>query len=42
MTVTSSGDGDVRLSQGEAVFVPASDGRLSAHGTGTIVQADVP
>jgi mannose-6-phosphate isomerase len=42
MTVSTSGDGSMDLRRGESAFVPASDGTLSACGTGTIVQADVP
>lgn len=37
----ASGDA-LLLRQGDAAFVPASDGALSASGDGTIVQADVP
>lgn len=32
----------VELRRGEAIFVPASDGRIDVAGQGTIVQADVP
>lgn len=38
------GAGDERtvLERGQAVFVRADEGRVSVHGTGTLVQADVP
>lgn len=42
VTVTSRQDGDLELTRGQAAFVPASDGALSASGEGTLVQADVP
>ncbi|WP_240646158.1 mannose-6-phosphate isomerase, class I [Georgenia sp. SYP-B2076] len=32
----------VRLERGQAVFVRADEGRVFVHGTGTLVQADVP
>lgn len=32
----------LRLTQGQAAFVPASDGALGVRGLGTVVQADVP
>lgn len=42
-TVTvASGQDRAELARGQAVFVPASEGTLSACGTGTLVQADVP
>ncbi|GAA2726060.1 mannose-6-phosphate isomerase, class I [Cellulomonas aerilata] len=41
VTVTSADD-EVVLVQGSAVFVAAVEGVLSARGTGTLVQADVP
>ncbi|WNB87432.1 mannose-6-phosphate isomerase, class I [Cellulomonas sp. ATA003] len=41
VTVASGGD-EVRLEPGRSVFVPASEGVLTACGTGTLVQADVP
>ncbi len=40
--VTTSKDGALRLTRGQSVFVPAADGALTAHGTGRVVQADVP
>lgn len=42
VTVSSTGDGTVTLGRGEAAFAPASDGPLTAYGTGRLVQADVP
>jgi len=42
LTVSTSNDGALTLTQGEAAFVPASDGRLSVRGRGRLVQADVP
>lgn len=42
VTVTSRGDGAVDLRRGEAAFAPASDGPLTASGTGRLIQADVP
>jgi mannose-6-phosphate isomerase len=42
LTVATSGDGTLTLAQGQAVFVPASDGTLEVRGLGTLVQADVP
>ncbi len=42
VTVSSAGDGTLTLRRGDAVFVPASDGPLTARGAGTVVQADVP
>jgi len=41
VTVTSEGD-ERLVARGQAVFVPASEGALTACGTGTLVQADVP
>ncbi len=41
-TVATSEDGTLTLTQGQAAFVPASDGRLTITGQGTVVQADVP
>ena len=35
-------DGALVLARGQAAFVPASDGPLTVHGRGTLVQADVP
>jgi mannose-6-phosphate isomerase len=32
----------IALGKGESLFAPASDGRLTARGSGTVVQADVP
>ena len=40
--VATSDDGELALGRGQAVFVPAADGRLSVRGTGRLVQADVP
>lgn len=42
VSVASAANGTLRLARGEAVFVAASDGELTADGAGTIVQADVP
>lgn len=42
LTVATSGDGTLTLAQGQAAFVPASDGTLEVTGLGTLVQADVP
>ncbi|MBN9327268.1 MAG: mannose-6-phosphate isomerase, class I [Cellulomonas sp. 73-145] len=42
LTVATSNDGTVTLTQGQAAFVPASDGRLTVRGRGRLVQADVP
>jgi len=44
LTITSrdvAGTG-IALGRGESLFAPASDGRLTARGSGTVVQADVP
>lgn len=35
-------DGTLELTAGQSAFVPASDGLLTARGTGRVVQADVP
>lgn len=42
LVASSQNDGQIRLSQGEAAFVPASDGPLTVRGHGVLVQADVP
>jgi mannose-6-phosphate isomerase len=42
MVATSQHDGELRLTRGQAAFVPASDGTLAVRGGGTLVQADVP
>jgi len=42
LTVASSGGGTITLRKGESLFAPASDGALTAHGRGTVVQGDVP
>jgi mannose-6-phosphate isomerase len=42
VTVESAGDASLVLARGQAAFVPAADGILTACGQGTIVQADVP
>jgi mannose-6-phosphate isomerase len=42
VTVASTGGDTTTLTRGEAVFVPAADGPLTARGAGTLVQADVP
>lgn len=42
LTVASSGGGTITVRKGESLFAPASDGALTAHGRGTVVQADVP
>ena len=42
LTVSTSNDGALTLAQGQAAFVPASDGRLTVQGRGRLVQADVP
>lgn len=41
VTVVSERD-ELLLHRGDAAFVPASDGRLTVSGRGTLVQADVP
>jgi mannose-6-phosphate isomerase len=38
----SSGEASITLRRGESLFAPASDGRLTVRGRGTVVQADVP
>jgi mannose-6-phosphate isomerase len=40
--VVTSGTDHAALRRGESVFVPASEGTLTAQGSGTLVQADVP
>ena len=40
--VESASGAGLDLVRGQAAFVPASDGALSVHGRGTVVQADVP
>ncbi|MEE6283278.1 mannose-6-phosphate isomerase, class I [Georgenia sunbinii] len=40
--VVASTTDSVELSRGQAAFVRADDGPLTVHGTGTVVQADVP
>ncbi len=42
VTLDSQADGSLTLRAGEAAFVPAHDGPLSARGRGRLVQADVP
>ncbi|HEY0188631.1 MAG TPA: mannose-6-phosphate isomerase, class I [Cellulomonas sp.] len=42
LTVSSQAGSALHLAQGQAAFVPASDGALAVHGGGTLVQADVP
>jgi mannose-6-phosphate isomerase len=42
LRVSSRHDGEVLLTRGQAAFAPASDGELTARGSGTLVQADVP
>ncbi|MFS0700150.1 mannose-6-phosphate isomerase, class I [Cellulomonas sp. 179-A 4D5 NHS] len=42
VTVSSTGDGALRLTRGQAAFAPASDGPLEVAGAGVLVQADVP
>lgn len=42
LTVSSTADGQLDLTRGQAAFVPASDGELTVRGGGTLVQADVP
>ncbi|WP_199423568.1 mannose-6-phosphate isomerase, class I [Actinotalea solisilvae] len=42
VTVAAAGDASLTLTRGDAAFVPAADGALSAVGRGTVVQADVP
>ncbi|MEN1975330.1 mannose-6-phosphate isomerase, class I [Cellulomonas olei] len=42
LTVSSTADGQLELTRGQAAFVPASDGELTVRGGGTLVQADVP
>ena len=37
-----SGPITLELRRGQSAFAPASDGSLTVHGTGTVVQADVP
>jgi mannose-6-phosphate isomerase len=38
----TSGEGQLVIGKGEAVFVPAYEGSVTARGVGTVVQADVP
>ena len=43
VTITPQTGGDtLDLARGQAAFAPASDGALTVHGTGCVVQADVP
>lgn len=42
LRVSSQNDGELELAQGDAAFVPASDGPLVVAGGGVLVQADVP
>lgn len=42
LEVSAQNGGALLLRRGQAVFVPASDGSLTANGDGVIVQADVP
>jgi mannose-6-phosphate isomerase len=42
LTIASRDHAGITLGQGQTLFAPASDGRLTARGAGTMVQADVP
>lgn len=42
LDVEASAGSTLSLGKGEAAFVPASDGALTVHGVGRLVQADVP
>lgn len=42
LTVASKAGSSLSLARGQSAFVPASDGSLSVHGAGTLVQAAVP
>lgn len=42
LDVEAAAGGTLSLGKGEAAFVPASDGSLTVHGAGRLVQADVP
>ncbi|MGN8245675.1 mannose-6-phosphate isomerase, class I [Cellulomonas soli] len=40
--VAADGDGALRLTRGQAVFVPSAEGAITATGEGVLIQADVP